>query len=51
MGAKHLFTQPERNEPLSRFRLNPDRELVFPDIWRKEMYLMEANAGKGGTRK
>ena len=51
MGTKHLFSKPTTNEPLSRFRLNPDRELVFPDIRWDKIDWIEANAGKGGTRK
>lgn len=51
MGTKHLFTQPTTDEALSKFRLNPDRELVFPDFWQEKIDCLEANAGKGGTRK
>ena len=51
MGTKHLFTQSATADPLYRFQLNPDRELVFPDIRWNKMDWIEANAGKGGTRK
>jgi hypothetical protein len=51
MGAKHLFSQARTEEPHCRFYLNPDRELVFPDIWKRDDLLMEASTGKGGIRK
>ena len=51
MASRHLFNQPSGRTHHNPFRLNPDRELVFPDVWRKEDELMEADTGKGGTRK
>ena len=51
MGTKHLFSQARIKEPYCRFYLNPDRELVFPDVWKMDEPLMEARTGKGGIRK